>query len=60
MLIHRQNSHAPRGRQRTGRRKAQSRGPGLHSKNIPCGKLLLICQLIRMQLRILLLKEIGI
>jgi hypothetical protein len=36
MLIHQQNSHAPRGKQRTGRREAQSCGPGLHSRNIPC------------------------
>jgi hypothetical protein len=36
MLIHRQNSYAPRGKRRTGRREAQSRGPGPYSKNIPC------------------------
>jgi hypothetical protein len=36
MLIHRQNSYAPRVKQRTGRREAQSREPGLYSKNIPC------------------------
>jgi hypothetical protein len=36
MLIHRQNSYTPRGKWRTGRREAQSRGTGPHSKNILC------------------------
>jgi hypothetical protein len=35
MLIHRQNSYAPRGRQCTGRLKAESSGTGQQSKNPP-------------------------
>jgi hypothetical protein len=36
MLIHRKNSYAPGGKQRTDRREVQSRGPGLLIKNIFC------------------------
>jgi hypothetical protein len=36
MLIHRQNSYAPRGKQRTGRREAQSREPANEVKKELC------------------------
>jgi hypothetical protein len=36
MLIHRQNSYVPGSKRRTGRREAQSRGPGPHTKIFPC------------------------
>jgi hypothetical protein len=36
ILIQRQNSHGLRGKQGTDSREAQSRGRGLHSRNIPC------------------------
>jgi hypothetical protein len=36
MLIHRQNSYAPRGKWHTGRREAQNRGTGQQSKSPPC------------------------
>jgi hypothetical protein len=36
MLIHRQNSNAPRSKQRTGSREVQSRGTRQQSKNAPC------------------------
>jgi hypothetical protein len=34
MLIHQQNSYAPHGKQRTGRREAHSRGPDPDSKKL--------------------------
>jgi hypothetical protein len=36
VLIHRQNSYAPRGKRRTGRCEAQNRGTGQKSKNPRC------------------------
>jgi hypothetical protein len=36
ILIHRQNSYAPRSKRHTGRRETQSRGNGQQSKNPPC------------------------
>jgi hypothetical protein len=36
MLIHRQNSYAPRTKRSTGRREAQTRETGQQSKNPPC------------------------
>jgi hypothetical protein len=36
MLIHRQNSYAPRSKRCTGLREMQSRGTGQQSKNPPC------------------------
>jgi hypothetical protein len=38
MLIHRQNSYAPSGKQRTGRREAQSREPANKLKKTLCRK----------------------
>jgi hypothetical protein len=35
MLIHRQNSYAPRSKQRTGRREAHSRKPANKVKKLP-------------------------
>jgi hypothetical protein len=46
MLIHQQNSYAPRSKRRTGRRDAQGRETGQQSKNPPCIYVLVITKIL--------------